>query len=188
MLRQFKPKRIVEIGSGYSSALMMDVNEHFLNHKMSLTFVEPYPKLLKSLMKPDDKKRYKIIGQNLSEVRSSVFKKLEAGDILFVDSTHVSKVGSDVNQIFFDILPLLKKGVIIHVHDIFYPFEYPLQWIEETRAWTEGYVVRAFLHNNKEYEIILFNHFLNVHHKKELKKLLPNTSKNAGSGIWLRKR
>jgi predicted O-methyltransferase YrrM len=184
MLRHLQPKRVIEIGSGYSSALMLDVREKFLP-KLDLTFVEPYPELLMSLIKPDD--TYTLIDKPLHEVDLKIFSNLEAGDILFVDSTHVAKPGSDVIDIYFKILPVLKKGVIIHIHDIFYPFEYPIEWIKETRAWNEDYIVRAFLYNNNAYEIILFNHYLNAHHQKELDKLMPDTSKNGGGSLWLKK-
>jgi hypothetical protein len=116
-----------------------------------------------------------------------VFEELQKGDMLFIDSTHVAKPGSDVNQIYFDILPRLKRGVIIHIHDVFYPFEYPKSWILETRAWNEDYIVRAFLYNNKDFRMLLFNHFLNLHHQPLLDQLLPLTAKNSGGSLWLEK-
>lgn len=186
MLLEYEPKKIVEIGSGYSSALMADVKKHFLP-KLDITCVEPYPQLLHDLTTDAPKNSYKLVDKALWETPESVFTSLEAGDVLFIDSTHVSKAGSDVNQIFFDILPKLKAGVIIHIHDIFYPFEYPYEWIKETRAWTEDYIVRAFLYNNDAYEILLFNNFLNIHHAKELDTFMPLTAKNSGGSLWLRK-
>ena len=70
-------------------------------------------------MRPGDEERVTIIGAGIQDVALDVFAKLEAGDILFVDSTHVSKIASDVNYIFFEILPVLQKGVYIHIHDIY---------------------------------------------------------------------
>jgi predicted O-methyltransferase YrrM len=186
MLLELQPKKIVEIGSGYSSALMTDVKKHFLQ-KLEITCVEPYPQLLHDLTKDAPKESFTLIDKPLWETPDKVFTSLNDGDILFIDSTHVSKAGSDVNQIFFEILPKLKPGVIIHIHDIFYPFEYPYEWIKETRAWTEDYIVRAFLHNNDAYDILLFNNFLNIHHSKELEKYMPLASKNSGGSLWLRK-
>lgn len=185
IMNEFKPKHIIEIGSGYSSAMMLDTNELFFDNKIDLTFIEPYPELLLSFTRPQDS--FTLIDKPLHKVGNKVFERLEAGDILFIDSTHVSKIGSDVNQLFFEILPLLAKGVIIHIHDVFYPFEYPKKWIEEQRAWNEDYMLRAFLYNNNEFEIMFFNHFMNIHHKKSLEKALPTTKKNAGGSIWLRK-
>ena len=125
MMRHFKPEKIIEIGSGYSSVAMMDTNEIFFNNSISLTFIEPFPERFYSLCNPGDNESYKLIAKNLQDVDLTLFETLEDGDFLFVDSTHVSKTGSDVNKIIFEILPLLKKGVFIHFHDIFYPFEYP---------------------------------------------------------------
>ena len=85
------------------------------------------------------------------------FAALEGGDILFIDSTHVLKTGSDVVRLYNEIVPRLNAGVIVHIHDIFYPFEYPRDWVLEGRAWSEAYLVRVFLAFNSEYEILLFN-------------------------------
>jgi predicted O-methyltransferase YrrM len=187
LLNHLKPRRIIEVGSGFSSALMMDFNEFFNNSQTDITFIEPYPELLHSMMKDGDGDNYTVIDKTLDRVDNSLFASLGKDDVLFIDSTHVSKAGSDVNQIFFEILPLLKPGVVIHIHDVFYPFEYPEAWIKETRAWNEDYLLRAFLHNNKSYEIMIFNHFLNIHHTQTMKKLMPLTAKNYGGGLWLRK-
>ena len=136
-IRHFKPKRIIEVGSGFSSALMLDCNELYFNNEINLTFIEPYPDRLNSLLKENDKQNTSIISKFIQDVELNEFEKLEAGDILFIDSTHVSKTGSDVNYIIFDILPRLKKGVLIHVHDVFFPFEYPKEWVYEGRNWNE---------------------------------------------------
>jgi len=123
MIRHFKPERIIEIGSGYSSALMLDTREKF-HPKINLTFIEPYPQLLYSLFKEDDKKNCTVFDSGVQSVAIEEFKKLRANDILFIDSSHVSKTGSDVNYELFEILPNLASGVIIHIHDMFFPFEF----------------------------------------------------------------
>lgn len=122
LIRHLQPKRIIEIGSGHTSALMLDVNELFFDNKIQLTFIEPYPERLYKNIRESDRENITILEKKVQEVEHTFFSQLEAGDILFVDSTHVSKCGSDVNFIFFEILPLIKKGVYIHFHDIFYPF------------------------------------------------------------------
>ena len=99
------------------------------------TFIEPYPECLKSLLTPYDNVR--IIEEKLQNVDMGIYSSLQAGDILFIDSTHVSQIDSDVNLYLFDILPRLKKGVLIHIHDILYPFEYYKEWIYSGRAWNE---------------------------------------------------
>jgi hypothetical protein len=113
---------------------------------------------------------------------------LEANDILFIDSSHVSKAGSDVNHLFFTVLPRLKPGVLVHVHDVFYPFEYPLGWLRQGRAWNELYLLRAFLQYNTAFEMLFFNSFLWKHHKEQLAAKLPRMATNPGGSIWLRKR
>src|SRR5205814_62343 len=115
------------------------------------------------------------------------FEKLNSGDILFVDSTHVVKTGNDVNYILFEIIPRLKSGVLIHFHDIFYPFEYPKDWVFMGRNWNEDYFLKAFLMYNNEFEIILFSDYLHKHHK-EIFKEMPLCYKNSGGNLWIRKK
>ncbi len=129
MIRYYKPKRIIEIGAGFSSSVMLDTNELFFENAINLTFIDPYADRLYSLITENDKKTATIIETNVQLTPLIVFEKLEQGDILFVDSAHVTKTGSDVNYILFEILPALKKGVLVHFHDVFYPFEYPKDWV-----------------------------------------------------------
>ncbi|MDZ7784588.1 MAG: class I SAM-dependent methyltransferase [Halioglobus sp.] len=131
MIRHLAPSKVIEVGSGFSSCLILDTNELFFNGAIETTFIEPYPQLLNSLITKEDAGSIKLIPERLQDVDTSVFDALHAGDILFIDSTHVSKIDSDVNYLFFEILPRLEKGVTIHFHDIFYPFEYPRWWVYE---------------------------------------------------------
>src|SRR5215467_5151994 len=148
MMRHVKPRRMMEIGSGYSSCAMLDVNELFFDNSISCTFIDPYPQLLRDLLNDSDHLRIQVIPRKVQDVDIQMFRELQSGDILFVDSSHVTKTGSDVNYIVFKILPLLREGVHVHFHDIFYPFEYPLDWVYEGRGWNEAYLVRAFLQYN----------------------------------------
>jgi hypothetical protein len=188
MLRHFKPKKIIEIGSGYSSCLMMDINDTFFDGKIDLTFVEPYPDIFFSLIEDDDKNRFNINLQKLQEIDPSIFCKLKKNDILFIDSSHVSKLCSDVNVLFFYILPVLKTGVIIHIHDIFWPFELPADWIREGRAWNEAYILRAFLQYNKRFEILFFSTYLLWKQPEWFHKNMPLFEKNPGGNIWIKKK
>ncbi len=183
IMRQFKPRRIVEIGSGFSSALMLDVNDQYFNSSIELTFIEPYPERLKSLLRESDNRSGKtaIIEKMIQDTDLSVFQKLEAGDILLIDSSHISKVGSDVNYLFFKILPVLAKGVIIHVHDICYPFEYPADWIRQGIYWNEAYLLRSFMMYNNAFEILMFNNYW----KNRSLKALPHIG--VGGSIWLKR-
>ncbi len=187
MLCHFKPKRLIEIGSGFSSAAMLDTNDNNLQSNIFFTFIEPNPDRLFNLLTEEDKKQHRIIQRNVQEVDFEVFSDLEEDDILFIDSSHVVKVGSDVVCLLFQIIPRLKPGVIIHFHDIFYPFEYPSQWFEEGRAWNEIYCLRAFLQYNSAFEILYFNSFIELVHQDLLKLKMPLCLKNPGSSLWLRK-
>jgi predicted O-methyltransferase YrrM len=186
MIRHFKPKRIIEVGSGYSSAIMLDTNELFFNNEINLTFIEPYPERLYSLLKESDKKSSEIIVSDLQLVPLEHFEKLNSGDILFIDSTHVVKTGSDVNYILFEILPKLNKGVLIHFHDVFYPFEYPKDWVFKGFNWNEDYFLKAFLMYNNKFKVKLFSEYLHMHHKEAFQKM-PITYKNTGGNLWLEK-
>jgi predicted O-methyltransferase YrrM len=185
MIRHARPRRIVEVGSGFSSAAMLDTNQLFFDGAIDCTFIEPYPDLLHSLLSPTDKARVKILDMPLQEVPLEHFRALEANDILFIDSTHVSKIGSDVNRIIFELLPVLAPGVFIHFHDIFHPFEYPEAWISEGRTWQEAYLLRAFLQFNQRFRVVAFNTFLQEHHRAWFEQHMPLCLLNPGGSIWL---
>lgn len=187
MMRHVKPKKIIEIGSGFSSANMLDTNELFFNGEISIKFVEPYPNRLKSLLKKDDLNKVTLFESKLQDVDLSIFKELQENDILFIDSSHVTKTFSDVNIIIFNILPTLNKGVYIHFHDIFFPFEYPKSWVLGGYAFNEAYILRAFLEFNEAFSIVLFNSLIGYKYKSILEKDFPLCRKNCGGGIWLRK-
>jgi hypothetical protein len=187
MIRHVKPRRIVEVGSGYSSCVTLDTNELFFDNRIQTTFIEPYPELLLSLIKEEDKARIKVIPSRLQDVALEEFDALAENDILFIDSTHVSKTGSDVNQIFFDILPRIGKGVHIHFHDIFFPFEYPKEWVYKGRAWNEAYLLRGFLQFNDSFRVILMNTYMQRFHEPVFSEKLPLCLKNPGGSIWLRR-
>jgi predicted O-methyltransferase YrrM len=186
ILREFKPRQIIEIGSGYSSCAMLDTAEFFLDNDINFTFIEPYPELLYSLIKESDKK-HTILPVRLQDVDKDIFRSLKANDILFVDSTHVSKLGSDVNRIIFEILPILQKGVLIHFHDIFWPFEYPSDWIKMGFAWNEAYILRAFMEFNDNFEIAFFSSFMHKYHQSWFQKNMPICLKNLGGNFWIRR-
>lgn len=194
MLRDLRSKRVVEIGSGFSSALMLDVRDQFLECKPELTFIEPYPTRLNTLLTPADRQSCTVLEQRVQDVPFERFDALEANDILFIDSSHVSKIGSDVNHLFFEILPRLRPGVVVHIHDIFWPFEYPRSWYDLGWAWNETYLLRAMLQGHRDWKILLFSSYLEAHHATELTNASPllmsrakATPTTGGSSIWLRK-
>jgi methyltransferase family protein len=188
IIRNFRPKRIVEVGSGYSSAVIIDTNRLFFDGAIDCTFVEPYPDRLLSLVPESGLQGWRLLRNKVQEVELAIFEELDAGDILFVDSTHVSKVGSDVNWLIFQVLPTLKAGVLIHFHDVFYPFEYPREWIYKGWAWNEAYLLRAFLAYNREFRIVYFLDYLARFHRDRLAAAMPLCLKNTGGGLWIRRR
>ena len=186
IMRHFQPNKIIEVGSGFSSAAILDINELFLKNKTKCYFIEPCPQRLLSLLNENDKKNHKIISCCIQNVKLEFFKQLKENDILFIDTSHVSKTGSDVNYLLFDVLPNLNSGVLIHFHDIFYPFEYPKKWVLEGRAWNECYILRAFLEYNSKFKIIFFNTFLEYYYEGWFRQNMPLCLKNKGGSIWLR--
>jgi hypothetical protein len=189
MLMELRPKRVIEVGSGFSSAVTLDVSERFLDKETSLTFIDPYPRLLTSLMREKDSERARIIGTRIQDIDISLMDELSSGDVLFIDSTHVTKCDSDVNFEVFEILPRLSSGVYIHFHDVFYPFEYPEEWFFEiNRSWNELYLLRAFLMHNDAYEIVFFNHYMHLVHQEAVAQTMPLFLRKSGGSLWLRKR
>ena len=189
ILRSFKPRRLVEVGSGFSSACALDTIDAFSPHEVSLVFIEPYADRLEALLRNQDQTRVAIVKKPVQQVDLSVFEVLGENDILFIDSTHVSKTGSDVNHLFFNVLPRLKPGVLVHIHDIFFPFEYGSGWVKgDNRSWNEAYLLKAFLMYNSMFEIVFFNDYFRRYHRDLIEETCPNFLKNAGGAIWLRRR
>lgn len=189
VLRHVRPRRLIEIGSGFSSAMVLDTKDRFFGHDLDLTFIEPFPTRLKSLLRPEDAAGVRILESRLEDIPLDLFDALEANDVLFVDSTHVMKVGSDVCRIIFEILPALRPGVWVHFHDVFYPFEYPESWYYDGRAWNEAYAVRAFLQYNHAFEIRLNPSYLYLMHPSVFDapewRVLP--SLGCRGSLWLQK-
>jgi hypothetical protein len=141
LLRHWAPKRVIEVGSGFSSLLIADIGQRFLGPDFRLTCIEPFPRpFLRGLPGVE------LIAQPVQDVDLALFDRLEPGDVLFINSSHVAKTGSDVNRLYFDVLPRMPRGVFVHVHDIFLPNDYPRDWVlQENRSWNEQYLVRALL-------------------------------------------
>jgi len=188
MLRRWRPRRVVEVGSGFSSALLLDTLSADWPKPCDVTFVEPYPDILRAVVGPDVK-RAQFIVSPVQACPIEVFTSLQPGDFLFIDSTHVLKTGSDVCHELFEILPALAPGVIIHFHDMFWPFEYPRPWaVDENRSWNELYAMRAFLSGNRDYEILMFNDYMGKLERPLIAETCPRFLINPGGALWLRKR
>ncbi len=152
LLNEWRPNRYVEVGSGFSSLLAANVNARFLDNASSVRCVEPYPR--EFLLKPIDGLS-EVVQSKVELLPLSFFSELAAGDVLFIDSSHVSKTGSDVNYLVFEILPRLASGVRIHIHDMFFPYDYPREWVlEENRSWNEQYLVRALMMFSNRFRVL----------------------------------
>lgn len=186
IIRKERPKRIIEVGSGYSSAVILDTIERE-GRPVSLTCIDPFPNRLETVTSPSDRDACRIIPQRVQEVPLERFDELGPRDILFIDSSHVAKIGSDVAFLFLRVLPRLKPGVLIHFHDIFYPCSYPMDWIRKGWAWNESLFLRAFLIGNPAFRIVAFNAYANAHFPKLLRELAPGFLNHPGGSLWLRK-
>ena len=181
-VRHFNPRRVIEVGSGFSTAKLLDTAEKFLP-ELDVTCIEPYPQRLFSLLRPSD--NVQVITKFVQDVPKEIFTSLEPCDVLFIDSTHVAKAGSDVVWLYLHILPLLQQGVLVHIHDIFWPFEYPAEWLREGRCWNEDYFLQAFLCQNEAWSIELFGSWLWEKHPEVVPESLRSERPGA---LWLRRK
>ncbi len=186
MVRHFQPRRIIEVGTGFSSLVLGQAAAK--NKTSSLICIDPFPHELvrKSNSIPALRS---LIETKVQDVEMEFFSQLDSGDILFIDSSHTVKIGGDVNYLFLEVLPRLKTGVIVHVHDIFFPFEYRRDWmLEHFRFWTEQYLLQAFLTFNSDFEVLLANSYLNHYHRADLKAAFPNLRRWIGGSFWMRRK
>lgn len=187
MLRHLRPARFIEVGCGHSSCLLIDTNRMFFDNAIECTFVDPYPEALLSLIPGDVADGLDIIRKPVQDLPLSRFQELRAGDVLFVDSSHVSKIGSDVNHLVFHVLPALAPGVFVHFHDVIYPFEYYPETVFAGRTWNEAYLIRAFLQYNSTFRIAIWNSWLDHFCRESIEKDAPLWLHNWGGSIWLEK-
>jgi hypothetical protein len=186
MIAQNTPAQIIEIGSGFSSACILDTIQH-LGLETKLTCIEPYPARLRGLLRDMDG-QVEIIACPVQEVSVERFTRLGPNDILFIDSTHVLKTGSDVHYELFHILPALRAQVLIHFHDVFSGFEYPRTWTEDRNlSWNEAYALRAFLMYNEAFSVEFFNSYFAKYNTQLIQATFAKFLINPGGSIWLRK-
>ena len=187
LLREWRPRRIVEVGSGYSSLLMADVNRRFLGGDCEISCIEPYPRPFLQAGVPGIAR---LLVQRVQDVPLREFSRLEAGDVLFIDSSHVAKTGSDVNHLYFEVLPRLAPGVRIHVHDIFLPHDYPQDWaVTDNRSWNEQYLLRALLMYSKAFRVVFGCSYAFHRFPEEVRAALalPSAAAFGGGSFWMEK-
>jgi hypothetical protein len=186
MLRHLRPRRVVEVGSGWSSAVALDVRERY-GLDLDLTFIEPYTERLERLLLPSDRATAVVRQEFVQDTPLSVFAALAPGDVLFVDSSHVLKAGSDVEHLFFRVLPSLPVGVYVHVHDCFWPWQYVPSWLRAHRDWNELYLLHAYLAGNASWRVVLFNDWVWQERPALVSRYLPAAAGQRPGGIWLEK-
>lgn len=192
IIRYHKPKRIIEVGIGQSSkvinkALMLNKND---SYEAKYTAIDPYPPhYIKDLNNLNN-----LIVRPVEELELELFRELEANDILFIDSSHQVKIGNDVIFLYLEVLPILQPGVIVHIHDIGFPYEYPKAYFlnENFRvSWNEQYLLQAFLIYNSKFEVLLGGASIMNKHKNHFNESFPlyNPSYhlNSSGSFWMQR-
>jgi hypothetical protein len=194
MVRHFQPRLIIEVGGGFSSLALSEATAK--NGFGSIICIEPFPR---DFLRKGFPGSLTLIEKNVQEINLEFFSQLQSGDILFIDSSHTVKIGGDVNYLFLEVLPRLKPGVMVHVHDIFLPFEYRRDWVmDEFRFWNEQYLLQAFLSFNLEFEVVMANRYLAHKYLNDLKVAFANLAnleaggpfsvRWGGGSFWMRRK
>jgi hypothetical protein len=191
MIRHFKPRKIIEVGCGFSTllakaAIAANVKEDEHYHCQQLC-IEPY-----EMPWLEQLSGIEIVRLPIENVDASVFSSLGHNDIFFIDSSHVIRPQGDVLVEYLSILPKLAKGVLVHVHDIFSPRDYPEEWlVEQVRLWNEQYLLEAFISFNSHFEIIAALNYLRHRHLEKLATVCPILANSSDKGepgsFWMRK-
>jgi hypothetical protein len=188
MVRRFRPARIVELGSGWSTLAMAQACEANRRDGVTTELVsyEPYPRGNVPSDTPGLSALHPVRAQ---DVPLSEFEALGASDILFVDTTHAVKLAGDVNFVVLEVLPLLRPGVLVHFHDIWLPYEYHRVLFEQLGMfWTEQYLVQAFLSGNLSFEILWGAQAVVREHRERVRRLVPSmTDSQWPTAFWLRR-
>ncbi len=183
LARHFKPRRIVEVGGGFSSLLVADINRRYFKNNIAFFSIEPHPNPTLQSGVPG---LSKLLPFRVQDIPMQLFNSLQRDDVLFIDSSHIAKTGSDVTFLCLEVLPRLSPGVLIHFHDIFIPDDYPRQWvIHESCNWNEQYLVQALLVHTSGFEVI----FASLYASRHLTSRIVDTFGHpyTGGSLWIRR-
>lgn len=187
MLRHFRPQRVIEVGCGWSSLMTARVNREHFGGSIDFTCIEPFPP---DFLGDGIEGISQLVVSPVEQVPVNAFLDLGAGDVLFIDTSHTVKTGGDVVFLLQDVLPRLADGVVVHIHDIFLPWDYPLDWVLTGRAWNEQYAVRAFLTFNSAFEIVLGVAWMSHFRSNVLASALPGFPQDyqdGGGSLWIQR-
>jgi hypothetical protein len=191
MIRHFQPRRMIEIGAGsstYLAAEALERNRAGGGTGGELTTIEPFPN---DVVRAGFPGLTRLLEQPVQEVPLSEFRELTENDILFIESSHVLKLGSDVWYEFLEILPRLRPGVLVHVHDIFLPEEYPRRWTMENHYfWNEQYLLQAFLAFNERFRVVWAGRYMHSRHPEALRRAFPSYDQRSDffpASFWMRR-
>lgn len=189
MLRHLKPRRYIEVGCGYSSRVSSAALSRNRDEGVpcDILYIESFPSAqFLELKLPGE-----FLQKKIETVPLETFARLREGDVLFIDTSHVLKVQNDVEYEYVHILPSLARGVLVHVHDIMTPYDYPEEWLvgcgPNRGGNNEQYALECLMSGGRDWEVILPVHLLWREHRAALEKLLPNAS-DRPAAFWIRKR
>jgi hypothetical protein len=181
IVQKFRPEKVVEVGCGNSTRI---IRQAILDGGLTtkLTSIDPQPRVEINELS-DEIRRNRV--ESLQDFE--LFRSLGKGDILFIDSSHEVRTGNDVVFLYLNVIPILRPGVLVHIHDIFLPFDYPRKWILEERwPWNEQYLVHSFLTLGNMFEVVWAGHYLQ-RTNNEFAKYFPSLDNRSAKSLWLRK-
>jgi hypothetical protein len=190
MIRSLRPKKIIEIGAGYSTLLSARAilkNEQEDGHRCELIAIDPFPS---EILRRGFPGLTRVIAKEVQQVPLEEFTALGENDVLFIDSSHVAKIGSDVQYELLEILPRIGAGVAVHLHDIFLPSEYPQDWVlSEHKFFNEQYLLQAFMSFNREFEVLWAGSFMHLKHPELLEAAFASYRRETTwpGSFWLRR-
>jgi predicted O-methyltransferase YrrM len=189
LLRHLRPRRMIEVGSGFSSLVSARVNRDYLGGQMRFTCIEPFPR---EFLRGEVEGITGLVINYVQDVPLDLYEELGDGDVLFIDTSHTVKTGGDVPWLFNEVLPRLRPGVYVHVHDVFFPRDYPQKWVFEGWNWNEQYLLQSFLQFNSAFEVVLGAQWMARRLREAMLEAFPGMAQRrhaelVGASLWLRR-